>query len=154
MSFQSKYMLGSDRTCFFFFSVFFHPLQLFIFLPENVYTRQGNIVRFRGWTSPLSHEVSYWPPTSRCSPVCVGGGLISIIFLYCGRLASQNNNQEIKVIQSEETDTKLETIKSAAKPRLKRMNALVCDGKKLQKPGFGLTDAISTTFPMKWWRDS
>lgn len=44
-------------------SLFFPPLQHFIFLLQNFYTRQGNIARFHGQMGPSSHEVSYWHTT-------------------------------------------------------------------------------------------
>lgn len=67
VSCQSMYMLGNDKTCF----VFFHPLQRFIFLPENVYTRQASSVRFHGRTDLLSHEESHWLRT------CQRGGRVN-----------------------------------------------------------------------------
>lgn len=116
----------------------FFFLKMFIQDKVTVFDFTGERAPYRMRTRTGSEHVSL--------AVCVWREVLFQLFScinWCGRLAAQNNNQEIKVIQSGET-AKTSAIMSGAKNRTRRMNAVVHDEKKLQKP------ALLVHGPKRW----
>lgn len=140
------YMLGNDKTCF----VFFHPLQRFIFLPENVYTRQASSVRFHGRTDLLSHEESRWLRT------CQRGGRVNFnYFLVLTGVVSSpepqpGNTRGPKWRNSQSFSCDVMFQKRAARMRLCTMRKKKSQKKKKKKKRLsGDMDGVSNQVPKK-----